>query len=303
MKESYTTGISLRAASVLVSMIVMALFLTSCEENISPIDLSKQDTYFSLYGYLFTGADSSFIRVVPFRSELTRPSPGPVYARVYSVHAATGRTVTWQDSLVEHGDKTFGHIFWTNEVEVMPESNYIIEVARSDGKVTQAVVKVPPRPHNVQIGAAIGLQQRIEWITDGPRMFEVDVSYVVESIYPSSGILTVTIPYVDSVRGSAQGWTFWIDLYADRQAVQEKVASVIDVRSDTRVILHELQLYLIVPSKEWDPPGGYNPFVLSQPGRFSNVENGYGFVGGAADTTIHWQLDSLTASNLNYLLP
>lgn len=47
------------------------------------------------------------------------------------------------------------------------------------------------------------------------------------------------------------------------------------------VFLKGLELHATVGDTAWNPAGGYfDPNILSQPGRLSNVENGFGFVGG-----------------------
>jgi hypothetical protein len=44
-----------------------------------------------------------------------------------------------------------------------------------------------------------------------------------------------------------------------------------------------------VASEDWRPPGGvFDPEVLIEPGTFSNVDRGFGFVGGAYRTGATW---------------
>lgn len=305
MRRGYST---LRSRSSIALALFAVLFLSACEESIPAIDMSEQNKYFSLYGYLLTGADTSSVRVIPYREMLERPGPGPIDAKVVSEHAASGRKVVWQDSLVSYQDGSFGHVFWTSAVDVTPNSRYTLHVERSDGKAVHAVVNVPPKPRNLYVevphyNLAAGYLQDVEWTTQSPAPFVADVSYMVQTILPSSGIFPVTIPYDERIEQISDGWSITIHLEEDRGVVSKEIADRIEVTPDTRVLLRGMRLYLVVPHEEWDPPGGYDPFVISQPKAFSNVENGYGFVGGVADTVLHWQLSHHIITQLQYLNP
>ena len=54
--------------------------------------------------------------------------------------------------------------------------------------------------------------------------------------------------------------------------------------------LLEIELIVLVTNAEWVPPTGvYDAELLVEPGTFSNVENGFGFVGAGYPASFRWE--------------
>lgn len=290
--------------AVIGVLLAACLFTAGCDNSIPGVDVNDEETYFSLYGYLLTGTDTMRVRVIPLRDTLVRPEPRQLDAEVTSTDLETGKTVQWRDTLVRYPDGNYSHVFKAM-MTVKPEHTYRIEVRRSDGKITRAVVQVPERPTNFRVGepfVRLGYKQTITWSSPLQDVFLADVTYVVQTREPVSEVTRVTVPYHEVAERTREDWSITIVLNNDFNTVYAALADGIEFTINTEIILHEVQLYVAMPHNDWAPPEGYgyDPFVLSQPGVFSNVENGFGFVGGAADTMVAWELSEEARRHLGY---
>jgi len=53
--------------------------------------------------------------------------------------------------------------------------------------------------------------------------------------------------------------------------------------------LSGMGMTVVMLAEDWAPPGGvFDPEILVQPGVFSNVENGYGFIGSTGRFSAEW---------------
>lgn len=281
-------------------------FTISCEDSIPAIDISEQDINFSLYGYFLTGTETTYVRVIPYRETLARPAPALMNAEVVSEDLQLGLKVQWNDSLVRNRDGSFSNVFWSSDLQVRQDRRYSFTVNRFDGKQTHAIVHVPPKPHSFRLDEPYkdgGYKQNIEWKTKATTTFIANVVYFVQTRNPGSPVIEISFPYLDFLERNAGTWSTELDLHGQSMSVKNQLREIISFGPGTKIILYQIQLYLVVPHSSWNPPGGYNPYALSQPGAFSNVENGYGFIGGAADTTFTWQLPGDVLEDLNFVSP
>ena len=109
-------------------------------------------------------------------------------------------------------------------------------------------------------------------------------------------LINIRVRYVSNVG------IYDVDYGVNQHLVEEGQIVLVEFRADTRVILRDgflqgitdVELYLVVISavvtnNEWVPPGGvFNANAFVEPGTFSNVENGFGFVGAGYDTSVEW---------------
>ena len=286
-------------------LFVACLLAAGCENDVPLVDTAEADVYFSLYGYFLAGADTQYVRVVPFRGTLRRPEPGPIDAEVTSTDVSTGQTVTWQDSLVQNDDGSYSHVFYA-PTDILADRTYLLEARRSDGNVTRAEAETPPWPVT-SIGETYqhnGYKQDVAWEVADPAAFVADVTYMVSAAYPVTPIIYVTVPYAQAQRQTETGRFVTVALQDDYADVYEALLEQYTITPESEIFLYEIRMRLVIPHESWTPPGGwYDPYLLSNPGTFSNVEGGYGFIGGAVDTTLRWQLDPEVMENLNYKSP
>jgi hypothetical protein len=115
-----------------------------------------------------------------------------------------------------------------------------------------------------------------------PRLIGVEVSYDVSG---DIGIAdtTITIDYLRrrTVERTPEGWATTIDLNLDRREIQIALSargSLSSARAEPT--FRAARARILAGNEEWvSPIGTFDPEILVEPGFFSNVENGFGFVG------------------------
>ena len=96
----------------------------------------------------------------------------------------------------------------------------------------------------------------------------------------------IRVPYTDALEQVDGAWVVRVAFLRDAQdAVFERV----DRPAGSRVVLLYMEVRVFVADEAWRPPGGvFDEDLLVQPGAFSNVENGFGFVGGGYLDSLIW---------------
>ncbi len=93
-----------------------------------------------------------------------------------------------------------------------------------------------------------------------------------------------------------------VDYGVNQTSSDEGQYVLVNFRKDTRVILRDgflrgiadvkllfVVISAVVTNEEWVPPGGvFDAEAFVEPGTFSNVENGFGFVGAGYETKMQW---------------
>ena len=268
-----------------IGSVVLGVLLAACDEPLTPIVGTER--LYTLYGVFTPSRDTQSVVVIPIRDRLDPGAPSAtIDAQVRSLDLTTGEMVTWQDSLVLFDDplqrKPFNHVYWAH-LRAVPLHTYRIEVERSDGKLTLAEALVPPKPDPVVEAPRLFGQslanQRVVWLNT-KRLLNVVVSYTVRT---AKEIRTIDFPYESEQEGNQS--IVEIDLSADFNAFTH-------LMNDGVVSLDTLQMYVFSVNEAWNPPGGVFDYdLLAQPGTFSNVENGFGFVGGATEGKVGWRPD------------
>jgi hypothetical protein len=289
--------------SLLLACAVGALALGGCEEEVDPF--IEGDFYYSIYGYLDTAADTQYVRVVPI-SDRVGESEGLEGAVVRSVRLADGETVVWRDSLVTFRDGSTGTVFYA-PVQIFPGYSYRFEVERSDGATTSAQTDVPA-PQQVEVGSvtAGNTRQTVRWpgITSPP--FRAEVWYRFRNRDPRRPFQEIVLTYAIDIerttgRTSPQGgWQLDVLLSDDYELVRERLGFA---REDPPTLL-AVGMRLADRDAQWVPPGGrFDSEVLVQPGLFSNVENGFGFLGSVNNASAEWTLSESATNALGYAFP
>ena len=289
--------LSLRHCLFLVIMITVGVLFSACEEGVDPI--LESDRFFSLYGFLDMNRDTQFVRVDEVRPTLAITDASPIDAQFTSIDLVTGDVLEWRDSVFSFDNGTYAHIFYA-PFRVIPSHTYQMEAVRSDGATSLAVTTVPERPlPQIQepiirfVGTATLLYQTVLW--QGVTR-ETDSTAVWYRLFSSPGMpfINIALP-PNRVQLLPEGWEVRIDLTSDRDSLQRQVG---------RRILLGMGMDISLRNPEWDPPGGtFDLRALSQPGVFSNVENGFGFVGAVGKFSVEWVIDAETAEMLGHPLP
>lgn len=276
----------------------LAIFLVSgCEEDV--VAVLNADYPYSIYGVINPLSDVQYVRVFKVEDTLLPAGEGPLEATMRSVDLQTGEAHVWQDSLIAISDGTIGHVYYS-PFKAEWEHAYRLELQDVSGEVTSVEVTVPPRSNLIldepDTSTVVLLPASIEG--EVPLLFnnelEVRVRYVVgfdPAGNPNFEFLNYIIPFDDEVRRTAAGWSLVVNMnevYAD---VAGEVQRDVRYVAQNGIGLQLLSFSATVGNEAWAPPGGeFDALALIQPGAFSNVVNGFGFVAAGYKLQRTWTL-------------
>lgn len=296
----------IRRASILCALAALCLgVISACDTSVEPF--IETENYFTLFGTLDMAADTQFVRVTPIRSSLESSNDGPLPVRFTSTDLTTGIQRTWRDSVISFSNGQVGHVFYA-PFRVKAGHEYQITVAKGDSTSTASTV-VPPRPsasvgHVSLSGGAYGRAngaQTITWRNLIRSPYETEVWYrflqvsASEPPFVGASFVDVRIPHAPEVQGQARTWQTMLDLDDHRNML------------DTLTAVYQnplvgIGMRITVLDEAFVPPGNVFDFeTLVQPGTFSNVTNGFGFVGSVGRFSLEWTLSPDEAERLGYV--
>ncbi len=280
----------------LLVLLAVALVLAAagCDTSFSAFEESERR--FSVFGYLDGRADTQFVRVEALQDSVLAGSGGPLDARVTTENLSTGETTTWRDSTTQIGGTgVLVHNFWTT-ASVEPGETYRFRVERqSDGAASTAEVTLPESfPPLTRSGMPV-----LESCSEQDSIPPVEVqAREVERL----GAAVVRYDYLEC-RPAPDGEVC--------QRTQKAVSHLPDTSRTAdgsyRVLIewvedigcpreiYSFEVVFASVSDDWPAYGGLVPdpgqagasgAPLPPPGRYSNIENGTGFLGGAVIRTI-----------------
>lgn len=284
--------------SLLVAVLLIGL--AACDETVNPfVDAER---YFTVYGYLDTGRDTQYVRVIPLRRMIGEADEG-ADAVVTSTSAENGERIVWRDSVLQLADGSVGHVFYA-PFRPIPDWTYRLEVGRLDGVTSWAEVTIPPASRAAVMdptasGAVVA--QRVVWDDVDFPPFRVEVWYRFMNTRPDLPFREAVVTYDDVGQVTDENdWEVRVQLTRDRSRVTE----LLGISEDARLTLLGIGMRLAITDEQWRPPGGvFDREILVQPGTFSNVRNGFGFVGGVNQFTVEWALSKETVDRLGYGFP
>lgn len=278
------------------------LLFTGCEETVAPV--LETEKPFTMWGFLDPTTPSQQIRVFSIDGVLEQVSSDPLPARVSVVRQDTGTEVVLRDSLLAFPDGTFGHVF-VGHVPVAFDTRYEVVASHPRGEESRATVFTPPdaSPAVVEIRHNRGFARvQIAW-TDAPRLLGVRLVYYVNYQRPTDPEpihVPVTLVSGDVVGSPSSGFAVVFDPSEDFGTIlqQEFIPAG---RPGFTVEVDSIDVRPFVASANWAPPGGqFDPELLVQPGTFSNVDNGFGFVGGGYEDSFVIQLPDAAARDAGF---
>lgn len=287
----------LQIRNVLI-LIVAALAASGCDDTtIDPFD--NKDRFFSVYGYIDDLKTTHRVRVIPVSrlSGVIRSPSEPaasIDATVTSVDLLTGTETRWVHSLEQLSDGTYAHIF-TGQFIAVSGRRYRLIVKRSDGRTTTAETRVPsigetfPARLEDLVISADSTEMKQQVVMEGVRSpFDIEAVYFMESGYTSEDGTVRNVKYrIDVPYGRAGsptadgGWRFTLDWIRDGTIVRDVIYGF-NAQGiwDLPGVFTSVSIRVRLLDENWEPPGGvFDPQVLSVPGEYSNVENGYGLWG------------------------
>lgn len=282
-----------------IAIAFLTLSVAACSNTVDPF--IETDSYYTIFGYLDTGTDRQYVRVVPFRLELDAEEARPLDAVVTSTDLDSGVERVWRDSVITFGDGSVGHVFFS-DFRPIPGHEYRFEVERADGAASWAQTVVPLAVNATVIPPGqfgIGpVTQSVVWDGIEVAPFRVEVWYRFSEFPHNTPFTEFVVTYSEEDVGRAldDTWQVPVKLSEDTEEIEPLL------RPDSPLL--GVGMRLTMSDDAWRPPGGvFDPEVLVQPGAFTNVEHGFGFLGSVNQYTVEWVLDDRTIERLNLAVP
>lgn len=280
---------------------ILLLGLISCSDAVNPF--IESDRRFSLFGTLEMDRDTQFVRVVPITRDLAMADTDPLAVVFTSQDLNTGRILRWADSLMTIGG-TVGHVFWA-PLRIQAGHRYRLQISGADSIDGPSVeATAPGTVSGVVLEENLTLQtvngtppgtQRVVWdgVNRAPFRISLWYRFLDRPEAPFVDVRMDATPVNFPVEGTDM-WEVRVDLREDRDALEPLVPL-----EDLGLVGIGIELTLL--DSNFAPPGGiFDPDLLSQPGVFSNVTNGFGFVGIVGRFSVEWALDDAALRELGY---
>lgn len=283
-----------------VVLVALLLLSTGCEEAVDPV--LETDEAFTLYGYLDPSSDIQAVRVFTIDGVLENTQATPLDANLRTINQSTGEEVAWRDSIITYRDRTIGHVYYAR-FRAEHDTPYRLVATRSDGRSTRVDIRTPPDGEasieNI-FSARSQVVVEMTW-TNVPRVIQAEVSYFVSVPFPDGTDTTTVRVDIKSGRVSENSdgtWSVSILPSADIGVI----FSALQLQPGLdAVFLDHIEVRAFVTSEDWESPVGvFDPELLVQPGTFSNVDDGFGFVGGGYFDTYEFQLADDVARNAGF---
>jgi hypothetical protein len=192
--------------------------------------------------------------------------------------------VAWRDSIVHFSNGTNGHVFVAN-TDVDYNGVYRLDVVRGDGVGARAIVTVPPLVDAfMETDEGGSPEEAALW----PGVPQLNAPTLTVRIQDSGcGLNLHDVEFSDIAEARAEpiefGWRTTFSLARLREVLPTHLANG---------ALLQVTLRAEVASLEWRfPTEGFDPEILIEPGAFTNVEGGFGFIGAAYPTSLVWVPD------------
>ena len=250
------------------------------------------DQAYTLWGAFDPTLAEQAVRVVRIADTVRAGSGEALDVEVLSLDLDTGEATSWRDSLVTYRDGSQGRVYRAG-LQPAFGSRHEFRVVPREGPPVTVYVPVPPL---VEPRVAPGegypgdVRFRVAW-PDAPQLNEIRLTY--EVAIGSGDVERLTFPFPGEIQETDGGWTLVLRLEQDAAALREQIRRRPAYQTGLlpAFTLHGLQVDVDVASSTWRIPEVVrNDEVLRiQPEAFTNVENGYGFVGASYAASVAWE--------------
>ena len=285
---------------VVAVLLLMALHFGACADAVDPTLGTEQA--FSLYGFLDPTASRQALRVVPIVGAIDGDTLSALPVEVTSVERGTGRTASWRDSAFTFRDGSTGHVFVADYTPTPGETVEVrVEETTGERRVTRVEVEVAPLQRPVlgtvlTTGAAVTYPIQIQ----APRVLTTELVFRVVGL-AEAPLDTVAVPFADVAPFTDVGGGMWgLDL--DFLPTARAFLASPQVRGAT-LRLVDVTARVFVTGPQWAvPPAGLDEDRIIEPGTFSNVTGGFGFVGSGFWASTRWTPSLATQSRAGFLV-
>lgn len=287
---------------ILLIIVVASGIVAGCSESVSPV--LDNDKPYTMWGFLDPTSGRQQIRVFSVDGVLEQVSNAPLGALVRLRDEVTGQEIALSDSVVSFVDGTFGHVY-VADVGVSFNRDYTLIAESLTGLESRVQVTTPPEttPAVEDVSHSRGfVRVRTSW-SGAPQVLGVRLLYYINFKRPSDAepiYRTVEIRSGTIIGDATTGFGIVVDPALDFGTILEQEL-ISAGRPGFTMALDSIDVRPFVASRNWAPPGGvFDPEVLVQPGTFSNVVNGFGFVGGGYEDSFVIQLPDEAARDAGF---
>ncbi len=266
-----------------VLILLMTIGLVGCEENLQARDDLPMP--YSMYGVLSPDFGTQSIRLYPLESTPTLGQSASLEVDVSTIDLQTGVRHAWRDTVLIDPNGQHEYVFWAPFRAEHGRAYRLEAVRRSDGATSWAQVRIPTMPVvEVRVFEVPVVQLFVEG--GDIRVLKPEARYTVTRPDGGFPLRTISVSHEGEERRVDNGWLVSIDMNGDTDEVVSEFAQSVDlplnsIECGAGLVLRRLELSVIIGDVAWDPPGGFlDPLILANPEAMSNVENGFGFIGG-----------------------
>lgn len=284
----------------ILTILLAAFISTGCEEAVDPV--LETDEAFSLYGFLDPSADLQAIRVYTIDGTLQDGGTEPMDAEIRSINRRTGEEVVWRDSVITYYNRTVGHVFYAR-FQPDFDTPYTLTATGSDGRQTKVDIRTP-QDGDARVDKIVSAPSQVlidlNW-SNVPRIIQAKVSYFVRVPFPDGTDTTTVRVDIRSPQVQENSDTSWRVSIIPSADIGFIFSALQRQPGRDPVFLEKIEVQAFVTSEDWESPvGSFDPELLVQPGTFSNVQDGFGFVGGGYFDRFEFVVDDQVARNAGF---
>ena len=276
-----------------IGWIAAVLCLAACETGVDAV-LGTQRAY-TVYGHVSPRADTQAVRVFAIDATIDEVRPDPLDARVESISLDTGQRHAWRDSVIQFAEDHYGHVFWAQFTPGYGE-RIQLSLTRPDGLSATVDITMPPisEPELLAPTLDAGFAALPVLWRQAPRLNNVRVRY-----YTNLG--TFEFNYGNSQRSHVDGQVAEILPHVDARSIFSQIFRANGNTREARLL--QIEQFVLVSSADWAPPGNiFDPDLLIEPGHFSNVTNGFGFVGAGYEASYMYEVPDSVALSAGFFI-
>ena len=284
MQRRAPNGLRGGALNTLFSATLLAL--TACNSTVTPRNVLDKE--YTVWGAFDPTTDLQAIRIVPILESPELRTDEPLDVTVTSTNLDTGDSIVWRDSLVAYGS-TSARIYIA-DFQPAFGSHHQLDIVPASGKPLRVYVPVPPSNDPV-ISSVLDYAGSIFTIAwpGASQLNAVQLTYRVQDFDCEIDEYTYDFPGISEVSEAEARLVLDLHFTADKLRGEFPDGSP-DPDGPLRLPLDGLRIEAEVASSTWqmDPMLAADPEALRKADVFTNVENGFGFVGSAYPDTIRW---------------
>lgn len=277
-----------RAISGACLLLCSIVLISGCDDTFDPIKEKNIDRY-SMFGYLDASVDTQWVRITPFRHQLSQPPEKPeMIATLVDLGHDKGSVMN--DSLFLYPDGFHVLNSWTT-ANVEPDHSYQLVVESPIEGESRVTVTMPKDFHTLEVTIPdVDLCYAIVTFSKVERLAELQYRWYVKVSRPGWKYYRYfSINYRNRVSQSApREYRLTFDLRGARNGVEGQI-EIFPFPANTTVEILRKELFVASGGPEWisyEQLRSVDDLSYALPEVYANIENGVGYVFGIVSKTI-----------------